>query len=154
MARGGHSVQKGGGAGQRTNTRTSKDNTPVQAQVEGGLMNLTLTKRWRCVTGKISSLSTCGGYPPRFFPRPLPAKDQDRSVCDGTSSFENSLVVGAGAASPVVIVVTVPFPAPVKCGSMGSDCGPDPVDVGVDVVAVAGASAPTVRKGDGATSGR
>jgi hypothetical protein len=77
---------------------------------------------------------------------------------------------GAGFCRDSLVVVTVPDPVPpavpvpgapalavdaaVKCGSIGSDCWPDPLEDGVDVVAVIGPSVGNVRKGEGATNDR
>src|ERR1700675_803449 len=49
----------------------------------------------------------------------------------------------------------VPAAEVFKCGSIGSDPGPDPeADVGVEFVAVVCVSVVKVRKGEGATRGR
>lgn len=49
----------------------------------------------------------------------------------------------------------VAMTTPLKCGSIGSDGGPDPgVDVGVDVVAVVESTGLKLRKGGGTASER
>jgi hypothetical protein len=88
---------------------------------------------------------------------PLACPRSGSMIHDGAGFCRDSLVAVPDAVPLAAAVPGAPAlvaDAAVKCGSIGSDCWPDPLEEGVDVVAVIGPSVGNVRNGEGATNDR